>query len=237
MSYYQNFKIVLNNKIFQTYIRWAYKKGIEDLAKLNFQPNFEKANFACLLCGVGHEQTANEFIKFATQRNQKTKIWIIDLGEKQIAAVKKLVTEKYPNLNITIKRINALKLDKLIPKESLDWIETDGVIEFFDSPSLEKLFSIWTMLLKPDGFITTRDFSTGSGITKTTDALRIWLAKHWLGVSLFRHTQEEFTSLFKQFQLKAIEGITPLPTYKRFSIIKLPTLQTKKAVINSSKPS
>ena len=220
MSYYKNFKIVLSSRIFQNYLLWAYRKGIEDLAKLNFHPNFSKADFAVLLCGVGYEGTADLFIKFVTQRNPKAKIWIVDLGEEQIAAVDKLVKEKYPDLDITVKRINALELEALIPKASLDWIETDGFLQFFDSLSLEKLLNIWSSLLKPDGFIITRDFSTGNGITIATDAFRVWLAKRWLGVSLFRHTKEEFSRLFNQLNLKSAEGLTPLPTYKRFSIIK-----------------
>ena len=220
MSYYKNFKIVLSSRIFQNYLLWAYRKGIEDLAKLNFHPNFSKADFAVLLCGVGYEGTADLFIKFVTQRNPKAKIWIVDLGEEQIAAVDKLVKEKYLDLDITVKRINALELEALIPKASLDWIETDGFLQFFDSLSLEKLLNIWSSLLKPDGFITTRDFSTGSGITRVADAFRVRLARLWLGVSLFRHTKEEFSRFFNHLNLKPTEGLTPLPTYKRFSIIK-----------------
>lgn len=220
MSYYKNFKIVLSSRIFKSYLLWAYRKGIEDLAKINLQPNFTKADFSCLLCGVGFEGTADLFINFVTQRNPKAKIWTIDLGAEQIAAVDKLVKEKYPDLDITVKKINALDLETLIPKNSLDWIETDGVLEYFDSPSLEKLLIIWNTILKPDGFITTRDFSTGNGIARATDAFRIWLGKHWLGVSIFRHTKEEFARLFKQVGFKYVEGLTPLPTFKRFLIVK-----------------
>ena len=220
MSYYRNFKVVLSSEIFKRYLLWAYGKGIEDLAKLNFRPNFNQIDFSCLLCGVGNEGTADLFIKFVTERNPRAKIWIVDLGQEQIAAVNTLVKEKYPDLDIVVKRINALDLQTLIPNESLDWIETDGFLEYFDSPDLERLFSIWRLLLKPSGFITTRDFSTGNGIAAVSDAFRVWLAKRWLGVSLFRHTKDEYARLFKQFNFKSAEGLTPLPTYKRFSIVK-----------------
>src|SRR5579872_2104529 len=108
MSYYKNFKIVIGNPLYAVFLRWAYKKGIEDLQKINFQPNFTSTNFQCLLCGVGNEQTADVFITFVTQRNKLAKIWIIDMGEEQIAAVQKLVNQKYSKLNIVVKRMNAL---------------------------------------------------------------------------------------------------------------------------------
>jgi len=220
MSYYKKFGTVLKNPIFIAYLEWAYRKGLADLARLNVKTNFHKTNFTCLLCGVGNEHTADQFIKFVIKRNIQAKIWIVDLGEEQIEAITKLVKEKYINRDITVIKINALRLEKIIPNESLDWIETDGVLEFFDDSSLEKLLNIWKILLKPDGFITTRDYSTGNGISKITDALRILIFKHWLGVSLFRHTHKEFNDLFEKIGFKYFEGSTPLPTYKRFCIIK-----------------
>lgn len=126
MSYYRKFRIVIGAPPWRIYLRWAYKKCIEDLNKLNFKPNFNKKDFTCLLCGVGNETTADEFIKFVIKRNSKSKIIIIDIGEEQIKAVERLVKNNYQNLNIKIKKIDALKLDTLLGKYSLDWIETDG---------------------------------------------------------------------------------------------------------------
>lgn len=211
---------MLKTRIFKRYLRWAYKKGAEDLVKLNFKPGFKKEDFTCLLCGVGSEQTANEFIRFVTNRNPRAKIWIIDLGEKQVTAVKKLVKERLAKFDVNIRRVNALELNKLLPEASLDWIETDGFLEYFDRQSLKRLLTIWHGLLNADGFITTRDFVSSSRITITTDAFRIWLAKRWLGVSLFRHTKKELVSLFKSSGFNFVVGPTPLPTYKRFTLVK-----------------
>jgi len=227
MSYYKNFKLVFNNPLWNFYLRWAYAKGITDLERLDFRADFSKPNFTCLLCGVAQERTAGEFIKFALQRNPNAKIWIIDIAEEQIRAIEKLVKQKYPNRNIRIQRINALELDSLIPKASLDWIETDAFMQYFNSPSLSKLWDIWNQLLKPDGFITIRDFSTTGSLVAVADKFRIWLVKAWLKAKIFRHTKNEFYQLFKRCGFKAIEGLTPLPTYKRFSLIKRePTWQT-----------
>jgi hypothetical protein len=221
MSYYKNFKIVFNNPLWNMYLQWAYKKGVDDLNKLGFQPDFLKPGFSCLLCGVAQERTADEFIKFVIKRNPKAKIWIIDIAEEQVRVIENLVKEKYFNKNITIRRIDALKLDTIIPMGSLDWIETDGFMQYFDSPSLPKLWDVWNQLLSPDGFITIRDFSTTGSTAEVGDKFRIWLVKVWLKTKIFRHTKREFYELFKQCGFRVIEGPTLLPTYKRFSLIKI----------------
>jgi SAM-dependent methyltransferase len=220
MSYYKKFRTIFGSRLWAAYIRWAYETGIKDFSKLNFSPDFNRPDFKCLLCGVGNENTANEFIKFVARRNRKAGIIIIDIGEEQISAVKKLVEERHPQLDIQVRRVNALKLDELIEKNSLDWIETDGFLEYFDGVSMEKLLNLWSSLLKPNGFITFRDFSTSTGMGKIGDTFRIWLGKHWLGVQIFRHTKEEFNKVFKLLNFKVVEGLTPLPSYKRFSVIK-----------------
>lgn len=220
MSYYRSFKKVFNNPLWNIYLRWAYTRCVEDLKKVGFQPDFRKKDFACLLCGVAMERTAYEFIKFVIARNPEAKIWIIDLGEEQVAAVERLVVEKYRNVDVIVRRINALDLKTLISAGSLDWIETDGFIQYFDSPSLQKLMDVWLYLLKPDGFITFRDFTTGERTVVPADRFRIWLVKVWLKAKIFRHTKEELDSLFAQLNFRKVEGATILPTYKRFSLIK-----------------
>ena len=91
-----------------------------------------------MLSGCGNEQTADTFIQFVIQRNKNAEIYIIDLGEEQITAIRRLVAVKYKDLNIKVHQINALELDNIIKPQSLDWIETDGFIEYFDHPVFEK---------------------------------------------------------------------------------------------------
>lgn len=211
----------MNNPIAGMYLRWAYGAGIKDLKKLDFQPDFKKENFACLLCGVGNERTADEFIKFIVKKNSKPKIWIIDIAEEHLLAVKSLVAEKYPKLDICVKKINALDLQTIIRDRSIDWIETDAFIEFFDNDSLAKLLSVWHALLKPDGFITTRDYICTGAWDIIIDPLRNLIMKGWLGVNIYKHSRQDFYIIFKKIGLTAIEGPTFIPTYKRFSLLKI----------------
>src|SRR3989338_9532342 len=142
-NYYRRFGIVLRNPLFPVYLRWAYDQGLKDVKSLGLPPNFNKMSFSCLLSGCGNEQTAETFIQFVSQRNKNAKFYIIDLGDEQIQAIRKLVALKFNNLNIEIHKINALELDKIIKPKSLDWIETDGFMEYFDHRSLKKLLQIW----------------------------------------------------------------------------------------------
>ncbi len=220
MSYYKNFKIVIGTPLWRLYLRWAYKKCIADFNKLNFFPNFTAPDFTCLLCGVGNETTADEFIKFIIQRNKKARIIIIDLGKEQIHAVKNLIEKKYSSLDITVKQINALELNSFIKKASIDWIETDGFLEFFDKNSLQKLLIIWHRLLKQKGFITLREPSSQGNIGNIIDLLRMWIGKVWLGVKLYLHNKKGLTALFKKSGFIFHNDPTFIPTFNRYSLVK-----------------
>lgn len=219
MSYYKRFGIILGNPLWRLYLRWRYENSIEDLKKLNFTPKFNKQNFNCLLCGVGNEVTADEFIKFVIKRNQNPHIWIIDLGQEQITSVEGMVKYKYPNLNIGIKQINALNLNTLIKLNSVDWIETDGLFEFFDNISIRKLLEVWKKLLTNNGFMTTTATSSRWKLQDYFDRIKIWVGKKWLGVTLYPHTRKEMRQNFEGEGLKYIEGPTIVPCFKRYSMI------------------
>lgn len=220
MSYYRSFRIVIGTPLWRIYLQWAYKKCIEDLNELDFDPKFTKRGFTCLLCGAGNETTADEFIRFVIKRNPKTKIHIIDIGDEQIKAVRRLVKNKYPNLDIEVKKINALKLNTFIEKNSVDWIETDGLFEYFDKKSLRELLMLWRGLLTKDGFVTTRACASQGMIGRMIDSLRIRLGKVWPGVNLYAHNRQEVINSILKSGFKYTEGLTPIPTLRRYSLIK-----------------
>ncbi len=220
MRYYKNFRIVIGTPLWRFFLRWVYAKSIDDFKKLKFTPNFQKKDFICLLCGVGNEVTADEFIKFVLQRNNQAKIYIIDLGDEQIAAVRDLVKQKYQNVDITVKRLNALDLETMLSAKSINWIETDGLFEFFDYDSLERLLKVWGKILKEDGFITTRANSTKGIVDRGIDNIKVWGGRVWLNITTYSHTREKLHNLFKSTGFKFTQGSTPLLTYKRYSLIK-----------------
>jgi hypothetical protein len=219
MSYYKNFNIVLGTPLWRLYLKWRYSQSIADFSKLHYIPFFDKKDFSCLLCGVGNEVTAEEFIKFVLKRNQQPYIWIIDLGKEQIYAVQKMISQKFPNYDIKTKQIDALKLEKLIIPHSIDWIETDGLFEFFDNASIKQLLNVWRKLLKKDGFITTTATSSRWILQEYFDHIKIWAGKIWLGVKVYPHTRIQMRQNFADSGFKFVEGPTMIPYFKRYSAI------------------
>lgn len=221
MSYYRRFGFVLKNPIFHWYIRNAYHQGITNLKNLGFTPNFGKEGFTALLCGVGNEGTADEFIKFNIEENPTAKVRIIDFGQEQVEAVQRLVKERYPNRDIEVRQMNALDLATYLPPTSLDWIETDFLFSFLDSLSLKRLLGIWYKLLRPDGFATHRNFAPTNRLGEIMTAWILFKGELWLGNKFYLHTQKELEGLSSGAQFVFTESPTFLPFSRSFTLVKV----------------
>lgn len=218
MSYYRRFRIILDTPIFRRYLRWCYDRGIKDLSQLNFVPNIRKPNFTALLCGVGHESSADVFISFVTKLNPSASIVIIDLGAEQVEAVKKLVAAKYPNRTVRVIQTDALDLEKFIKTKSVDWIETDWLFAFFNQDSLKKLLGVWYRLLSDEGFITTRCGGDQNWLDRLITKAVVWIGKIWLGVSLYQHDRQAVELLMNQTGFRWTGHSMGIPTARRYSL-------------------
>lgn len=218
MSYYRNFKIIIGNPLFHLYLKWAYMKGVDDLKYFGITPPFWKKGFTCLLCGAGNESTADLFIKFVISKNPKAIIYIIDIAQEQITAVRKLVEMRYSRFNINIIQTDALDLNKYIKRKSIDWIETDFILAFFNKNDLGKLFKVWKYLLAKNGYITFRDSATSNGFDRLLDRVKIYIGKIWLGVSAYSHSVDELTRVFHQVGFKYKYNNILIPYLKRFCL-------------------
>lgn len=220
MIYYSKAKFFLGNPLWRIYLRRIYKTSIQDFAKLRFTPNFKGPNFTCLLCGVGNEATADEFIRFVLSRNKLAAIWIIDLGKEQVQAVQDMVKAKYHSQNIQVHQLNALNIGQLFKPKTIDWIETDGLFEFFDNKTLVRLLSEWSRILKPTGFATTRATSTANIFDILVDKFKIWVGDKIVKVKVYTHTRKEMHDNFTKAKLSVVEGPTFVPYFKRYSLVK-----------------
>jgi len=220
MSYYRRFRIIIGTPIFRIYLRWAYGRCLDDLKRLNFTPNFKKQNFTALLCGVGNESTADALIRFVLERNPKAKIYIIDLGKDQVVAVKTLIKNKYPNLPVYVKQMDALNLSAWIPKNTVDWIETDWLFAFFSQKSLYSLLKVWHQLLSNIGIVTTRCGVDRNWFDRLVTKLIIWIGKIWLGVKLYPHSKANLDRLIAKSGFRFVSRRMVLPTAFRYSLTK-----------------
>lgn len=220
-TYYHRFQLITSLFFFRAYLQWAYAQGIRDAYSLGVPVKLEKKSFSCLLCGVSGEITAKEFIQFVFSKNKYAHITIIDMGTQQVSAIKKLVQEKYADKHISVRKINALSLQKHFSPQSFDWIETDGFIEYFDKENLAKLLKQWKLILKRNGFITTRDFASTPPFGWIVDFLRYHFIKHYLTLTGYIHTKKELDRIFLEHNFTLHCGNTPLPTFRRY-ILTLP---------------
>jgi len=220
-NFYRKFQTISKFPLWPNYLRWVYKKTIDDPVSLGIKPISKRKEFSCLLCGVSGEITAEEYIKFVLKINSEAKIMIIDIGEDQTGSVQKLVKEKFPKANIIVKRANALDLS-FIKDKSLDWIDTDGFFSFFDEKQLMDLFSEWKRMLKNDGYITFRELVSSGFVSKTINILRAKSSQVYMGIKLNLHSLNELTKKFNTLGFKCSRGHSPILFLDRYCLTNSP---------------
>jgi len=218
-NFYRKFQLISRFPLWLNYIRWVYKKTIDDCVSLGCKPINKRGSFACLLCGVSGEITANEYFKFVLGINPKAKIWIIDLGKDQVKSVQKLVEDKYSQADIKVMKANALSLS-FIKSKSLDWIDIDGLFSFFDEKQLLELFQEWDRILKNDGYITFRELTSHNPVSKNANILRDKVSQIYMSTKLHLHTLDELIRIFEKLNFKHLRGRSPIPLLDRYCIVK-----------------
>ncbi len=217
-NFYKKFKIVSKFPLWPSYLKRVYEKTITDSIDLVVIPINKRKNFTCLLCGVSGEITAYEFIKFVLSNNPESKIIIIDLGEEQIQSVKKLVKEKFSDINIDVKQANALNLS-FIKDKSIDWIDTDGFFSFFDEKELLSLFKEWKRIIRNDGYITFRELTSHNVISTLANKTRNIASEIYMGIELHLHSLSELEEDFKKLHFQYNRGVSPIPLLDRYCLV------------------
>jgi SAM-dependent methyltransferase len=207
---YNLFQVVSHNPLFHYYLRWAYSQGIKDIVKTGNKIDFLKKNFTVLQCGTSGEITSEEFIKFVLRKNKKAKIYILDIGQRQIKAINNLVRTKYRNYNIKTLKINALDVCKYIRCQSVDLIETDGFLEYFSQKDLPKLLLSWKKLLTKDGFVITRVPTVRNRLEDFLYKRVLWVGRTFFGTDVYQYSDADLKKIFQKTGFRFVEGPTPL---------------------------
>jgi len=128
----------------------------------------------------------------------------------------------WANRKRQLRKVNKKTVESLrqcIVDGKIDWIETDGFLEYFDATKLSDLLDVWAKLLKRDGFITLREFASVGFFGKLVDVVRIWITKRWLEVKLYKHSKEALQRMFQKHQFRFVSGATLLPTFLRYALV------------------
>ncbi|MCA9372216.1 class I SAM-dependent methyltransferase [Candidatus Woesebacteria bacterium] len=172
-----------------------------------------------MLCGTSGERTSSIFVDFVLSKNNQAKIIILDISEMQLTESKKLLTKLFPKADIEYIKADAKKTSLI--SESIDFIETDGFFEYFNSKDLLLLMKEWRRLLRKDGFATTRAFASSSFFGKMVDIIRVFICKHYLDVIIHVHHMNAIEDIINKARFKFVQGGGSFcPTFKRFSLLK-----------------
>ncbi len=216
-NFYIDFQLVTHFPIWRYYLRWCYKQTIIDSQKAKLKSIHERIRPTCLLCGASGEITAEEFIKFTLKQNLNSNINIIDIGEQQVKKILEIVLKKYTDHKITVKKVNALNLS-FIQNNSVDWIDTDGFLGFFNYDELIGLFKEWKRILKDDGYITFREIIRESLFTSIADSVRNFLSKNYMKIVLNKHTLKEFNGIVNQTGFTYYKEKSIIPGFQRYCL-------------------
>lgn len=215
--FYNIFSIVTIFPGWRRYLQSVYRDAVKDGEKAGIFLN-KIGDINCLLCGVSGEITADEFLKNVFSLFPNAKVTIIDLGDKQIQAVNKMVEDNYSSGNITVQKANALDLG-FICNDAIDWIDTDGFFSFFDTEQLTELFKEWKRILKKDGVITFRELVTENLFTKAANSIRVIGGGLMLGTKLYPHTIDELVEDFNNLKFRFTRNHTPIPLLDRYCLV------------------
>jgi len=226
-TYYKRWGLFMKNPLWCNYLKKMYQDGFQKIAYLTNQDNpFDQPNFTALLSGCHGETTAETFAQFIFSKNPTTKLYILDINPISIERCKAVLPKKFPNKTIVFLQENIL--GNSIPDNTIDYIETDGFLQFFEPKTqLPKLIAEWKRMLKPTGFITTRDIVTTNVIGRTIVAIMQFLAKHVFAITIYHQTLAEIEKLYFQYGFYSVVRKTWFPTFRQFTIIKKSLQGTK----------
>lgn len=210
----------MSNPLLGRYLQHSYSSAFSDLQYLNRLPNFSKKDFSCWLCGVAGASTAEKFLDFIFNKNPLSDVTILDLGEDQIKEIRKLIEKKYSDKKIRLIRANALDANKYFRQRSVDWIDTDNIMMFFDNKSLKKLLVIWRNILKDNGWISFRESARKGKFGVFFDWVLIRCGKYIFDAKLVGRSVQELRKMIGDSGFRFHEGNSLLPTVKRFCLVK-----------------
>ncbi len=216
-DFYKRYRIFLSsNPLFPRYIRWVYKKTLDDLQRAKMSLPVTKPNFTALLCGTCGEITSGIFVDHILRLNPNAKIVVLDYGEEQVNQSKKSIDTKFPEAHVSY--VVADARNSGIPDASVDFIDTDFMFEYLDAQGLDQLFREWKRILVPKGHVAFRAFGTSSWLSELTYLLLIkGFCKLLLKSDIYSHSLVSIENVLRKYGFEYfIAGRAFLPFGYRF---------------------
>ena len=176
-------------RLHRWYLAAAYRAGYEQLRRMGADP-LARAGARVLLCGTGSAETSLAFARFVRERNPSASLVVLDLSARPLVASRALV----PGAGWLRADARALP----IAGESIDLIETDFFLQYFEPEAKRVIAAEWSRVLAPGGAIMSRDYvlDGSASVERLLDRGRRALFRRTLGIDTFSVRRLELAEIF-----------------------------------------
>ncbi len=217
--FYRRFKIITHRKFWPNYLIQCYTDGINALTSMGFDIGLDKPGFTAVLCGTSGEITSAVFTEFILAGNSQAQIIILDIGAIQVHQSQALLAKKFPSAKISYVLADARNLP--FRAATIDYYETDTLLNFFCQRDVKKVLKGWQYSLKNKGFITTRILASDHFFRKAYEEFLFLLGKIIIGAHYHTHSLNFVIQTAKTLQFNVINsGASRFGQQKKLAMTK-----------------
>lgn len=183
------------------------------------EPDLQKKEFTALLCGTSGEITSEIFSRFVLEKNPRARLVFLDRGYPQVKYSQRHLSRMLPAARTVFVQADARHLP--FRTDSIDYIESDILLNFFHAHELSVVINEWARCLALKGFITTRMLASNHLIKRGIDAVLMRLGEWVMGVTYRSHSLARVKSCLNTAELTFVNGGTSgFFHFQRLSMIK-----------------
>lgn len=195
-DFYKKYAFWLSRwKSFEKYIRKNYSIIEKEVSKTVIFKSWNKIR--ALLCWTSGEITSRYFSSMILWYNKQSTIIILDQWPDQVNQSRFFLEKELPNAQIEYCICDAS--NTWFQEESIHFIETDFMFEYFNDSALNELISEWQRILHEDGVITFRAFLYEWWFSWVLNwCINIWIY-FFLWSKTFLHNKKHFEGMLTKF--------------------------------------
>jgi ubiquinone/menaquinone biosynthesis C-methylase UbiE len=177
------------------YLAVAYTHSLEDARACGADP-LAGTRPRVLLCGTGSAQTTAAFLGHLARARGAVEPLVLDLSHEPLRAA------MASGARASFARADARDLP--LEDGSVDLIESDFFLQYFDTEGKRRIVREWARVLSARGVITTRDYvaRAGSGVDAFLDRVRVQTLRFFLARAFHTTSESEISSTFRDHGLE-----------------------------------
>jgi SAM-dependent methyltransferase len=177
------------------YLTAAYAHSLAQARTLGDDPLAGRRT-RVLLCGTGSAETTAAFLGHLASARGAVEAFVLDLAAEPLRASMASGAAAF------FARADARDLP--LEDRSVDLIESDFFLQYFDAQGKRRIVAEWARVLSPGGVITTRDYvpRAGCGVDAFLDRARVRTLRFFLGRTFHTTSEADIVSTFRDHGLE-----------------------------------